>query len=52
MPDDFPPLSFLQAFAKAAETLSFKGAADALHVSPSALTRIVALRDWLVDTLA
>ena len=39
MPDDFPPLSFLQAFAKAAETLSFKGAADALHVSPSALTR-------------
>jgi len=39
MPDDFPPLSFLQAFAKAAEALSFKGAADALHVSPSALTR-------------
>jgi len=39
MPDDFPPLSFLQAFAKAAETLSFKDAADALHLSPSALTR-------------
>lgn len=39
MPDDFPPLSFLQAFAKAAETLSFKNAADALHLSPSALTR-------------
>src|SRR5436190_12141781 len=39
MLEDFPPLPFLQAFAKAAETLSFKDAADALHVSPSALTR-------------
>jgi LysR family glycine cleavage system transcriptional activator len=37
--EDFPPLASLQAFAKAAETLSFKDAADALHVSPSALTR-------------
>jgi LysR family transcriptional regulator, glycine cleavage system transcriptional activator len=39
MAEDFPPLPFLQAFAKAAESLSFKDAADALHVSPSALSR-------------
>ena len=37
--EDFPPLSFLQAFVQAAEMLSFKDAADALHVSPSALSR-------------
>jgi LysR family glycine cleavage system transcriptional activator len=36
---DLPPLASLEAFAKAAETLSFKDAADALFVSPSALTR-------------
>lgn len=48
MAEDFPPLPFLQAFAKAAETLSFKSAAEALHVSPSALTRrIQALEDQL-----
>ncbi|HEY2772532.1 MAG TPA: LysR substrate-binding domain-containing protein [Candidatus Binatia bacterium] len=39
MAEDFPPPASLQAFAKAAETLSFKEAAEALHVSPSALTR-------------
>lgn len=39
MREDFPPLAFLQAFEKAAETLSLKEAADALLVSPSALTR-------------
>jgi LysR family transcriptional regulator, glycine cleavage system transcriptional activator len=39
MPTELPPLPFLEAFAKAAETLSFKDAADSLHVSPSALTR-------------
>jgi LysR family transcriptional regulator, glycine cleavage system transcriptional activator len=37
--DVLPPLASLDAFAKSAETLSFKDAADALHVSPSALTR-------------
>jgi LysR family glycine cleavage system transcriptional activator len=36
---ELPPLASLEAFAKAAETLSFKDAADALFVSPSALTR-------------
>ncbi|HXC50324.1 MAG TPA: transcriptional regulator GcvA [Candidatus Limnocylindrales bacterium] len=39
MAEEFPPLPFLQAFAKAADCLSFKDAADALHVSPSALSR-------------
>src|SRR5690348_3776713 len=39
MAEDFPALSFLQAFERAAATLSFKDAADALHISPSALTR-------------
>ena len=48
MAEDFPQLSFLQAFAKAAETLSFKDAADELHLSPSALTRrIQALEERL-----
>ena len=48
MNDDFPPLAFLQAFAKAAETLSFKDAADALHLSASALSRrIQALEEHL-----
>lgn len=39
MAEEFPPLPSLQAFVRAAETLSFKDAADALHVSPSALSR-------------
>jgi LysR family glycine cleavage system transcriptional activator len=45
---DLPPLASLEAFAKAAETRSFKDAADSLHVSPSALTRrIQALEEQL-----
>src|SRR3982751_6654378 len=52
MLEDFPPLPFLQAFAKAAESLSFKDAADALHVSPSALSRrIQSLEEQLGVTL-
>lgn len=48
MREDFPPLAFLQAFEKAAGTLSFKEAADALLLSPSALTRrIQALEEHL-----
>lgn len=48
MREDFPPLAFLQAFEKAAATLSFKDAADALLLSPSALTRrIQALEEQL-----
>jgi LysR family glycine cleavage system transcriptional activator len=48
MRDELPPLASLEAFAKSAETLSFKDAADALHVSPSALTRrIQALEEQL-----
>jgi LysR family glycine cleavage system transcriptional activator len=37
--DDLPPTSALRAFARAARTLSFKRAAEDLHVSPSALGR-------------
>lgn len=39
MSDDLPPISALRAFARAARTLSFKRAAEDLHVSPSALSR-------------
>ena len=39
MPEDLPPLDALRAFERAAHTLSFKRAAQELHVSPSALSR-------------
>ncbi len=39
MPRDLPPTASLRAFARAARTLSFKRAAEELHVSPSALSR-------------
>ncbi len=39
MADDLPSIASLRAFAEAARTLSFKQAAAALHVSPSALSR-------------
>ncbi len=39
MADDLPSIASLRAFAEAARTLSFKHAAAALHVSPSALSR-------------
>jgi LysR family transcriptional regulator, glycine cleavage system transcriptional activator len=39
MPRELPPTSSLRAFARAARTLSFKRAAQELHVSPSALSR-------------
>jgi len=39
MPDALPSTASLQAFVAAARTLSFKEAAAALHVSPSALSR-------------
>jgi LysR family glycine cleavage system transcriptional activator len=39
MNEDYPSLAFLQAFSTAARTRSFKEAAEALHLSPSALTR-------------
>ena len=39
MPRDLPPTAALRAFSCAARTLSFKGAAAELHLSPSALSR-------------
>ena len=39
MQEDLPPTAFLRAFSRAAETLSFKQAADELHLSPSAVSR-------------
>jgi LysR family transcriptional regulator, glycine cleavage system transcriptional activator len=39
MADDLPSIASLQAFARAAELLSFKEAAEDLGVSPSALSR-------------
>jgi LysR family transcriptional regulator, glycine cleavage system transcriptional activator len=39
MPEDLPPIAFLRAFSRAAETLSFKEAAAELHLSPSAVSR-------------
>lgn len=39
MPEEFPPMSSLIAFAAAARRLSFKEAAGELHLSPSALSR-------------
>ncbi len=39
MHEDLPPLDALRAFEMAAHTLSFKRAAQELHVSPSALSR-------------
>jgi LysR family glycine cleavage system transcriptional activator len=39
MPDELPSLSSLRAFSHAAETLSFRDAAEHLHVSPSAVSR-------------
>ena len=39
MPEDLPPIAFLRAFSRAAETLSFKQAAAELHLSPSAVSR-------------
>jgi LysR family glycine cleavage system transcriptional activator len=39
MTDDVPPLAFLRAFSRAAETLSFKNAAAELGLSPSAVSR-------------
>jgi LysR family transcriptional regulator, glycine cleavage system transcriptional activator len=39
MSEDLPPIAFLRAFARAAETLSFKEAAAELNLSPSAVSR-------------
>jgi len=39
MDDELPSIASLRAFAAAAESLSFKAAAERLHLSPSALTR-------------
>ena len=48
MADELPSTASLRAFARAARTLSFKQAAEELHVSPSALSRQVqALEDQL-----
>jgi LysR family glycine cleavage system transcriptional activator len=48
MPRDLPPTASLRAFARAARTLSFKSAAQELHVSASALSRqIQALEEHL-----
>ena len=37
--EELPPISFLLAFSRAAETLSFKEAAAELNLSPSAVSR-------------
>ncbi|HKA14484.1 MAG TPA: transcriptional regulator GcvA [Myxococcota bacterium] len=48
MPRELPPTSSLRAFSRAARALSFKRAAEELHVSPSALSRqIQALEEHL-----
>jgi len=48
MPEELPPIAFLRAFSRAAETLSFKDAAADLGLSPSALSRqILALEAHL-----
>src|SRR5499427_2562758 len=39
MGEDLPPIAFLRAFSRAAETLSFKEAAADLNLSPSAVSR-------------
>ena len=39
MPEALPPIAFLRAFSRAAETLSFKEAAAELNLSPSAVSR-------------
>src|SRR5215813_1885426 len=39
MHEELPPIAFLRAFSRAAETLSFKHAAAGLHLSPSAVSR-------------
>lgn len=48
MREELPPIAFLCAFSRAAETLSFKEAAADLGLSPSALSRqIMALEAHL-----
>jgi LysR family glycine cleavage system transcriptional activator len=39
MPEQLPPIAFLRAFSRAAQTLSFKEAAADLNLSPSAVSR-------------
>lgn len=39
MSEELPPIAALRAFARSARTLSFKAAAEELHLSPSALSR-------------
>ena len=39
MSDELPPIAFLRAFSRAAQTLSFKEAAAELNLSPSAVSR-------------
>jgi len=39
MREELPPIAFLRAFSRAAETLSFKDAAADLNLSPSAVSR-------------
>jgi LysR family transcriptional regulator, glycine cleavage system transcriptional activator len=39
MHEELPPIAFLRAFSRAAETLSLKQAAADLHLSPSAVSR-------------
>ncbi|MCG8591202.1 MAG: transcriptional regulator GcvA [Proteobacteria bacterium] len=52
MTEELPPIASLRAFARAAKTLSFKSAAEELHVSPSALSRqIQAVEQHLGVTL-
>ena len=39
MREELPPIAFLRAFSRAAETLSLKEAAADLNLSPSAVSR-------------
>lgn len=50
MNDDLPSISTLRAFSAAARTLSFKAAAEELHVSASALSRQIQALESHLDT--
>ncbi len=46
--DQTPPLSWIRAFREAGRAQSYKGAAQALHVSPSTISHeIRSLEDWV-----
>lgn len=50
MPSSFPPLSTLRAFEAAARHLSFKAAAEDLHVTPGAISQQIKLLEDRLGT--